>query len=186
MFEREGLTLAEGAAVGGRLKLLTTAAVVGLFFGAVRALTCLSTSPAADVVVDGLGRGRGFTAEDVEVDGGGGNGLGETVTTCFGGDFRRESNRMSFWIFCTSGETCGTFFGEKDKRVDSTIGFPRGLALVLPLALILPPCTLVDSKTGAPRGFRDLPFFRTGLGGSSWKGGEASWSTACSVALLHN
>ena len=77
--------------------------------------------------------------------------------------------------------------GEKDRRVDSTTGFPRGLDLVLPLlALILLPCTLVDSKTGAPRGFLDLFLFRTGLGGSSWKGGEASWSTACSVALLHS
>jgi len=170
--------------VGGRLRLLPPAVVVGLILGAVRALTRLSTSP-ADVVVHGLGRGRGFTEEEVDVDGGG-NGLVETVTACFGGDFKRESKRMSFWIFCTSGETCGTFFGEKDRRVDSTTGFPRGLDRVRPLALTLPPCTLVDSKTGAPRGFRDLPFFRTGLGGSSWKGGEASWSTACSVALLHN
>lgn len=182
LFDREGFTVAEGATEGGRLRLLPPV-VVGLVLGAVRALTRLSTSP-LDVVVDGLGRGRGFTAEDVDVDGGG-NGLVETVTACFGGDFNRESKRMSFWIFWTSGETCGTFLGEKERRVDSTTGFPRGLDLVRPLALTLPPPTLVDSKIGAPSGFRDL-FFWTGLGGSSWKGGEASWSTACSVALLHS
>ena len=155
LLERDSLAVAEVATVGGRLRLLPPA-VVGLFLGAVRALTRLSTSP-VDVVVDGLGRGKGFTAEDVDVDGGG-NGLVETVTACFGGDFNRESKRMSFWIFWTSGETCGTFLGEKERRVDSTTGFPRGLDLVRPLALTLPPPTLVDSKIGAPSGFRDLFF----------------------------
>ena len=179
------MAVAEVATVGGRLRLLPPAVVVGLILGAVKALTCLSTSPVVVVVlvdvvvVEGLGRGRGITADDVDVDGGG-NGFVDTVTACFGGDFNRESKRMSFWIFWTSGDTCGTFlFGEKDRRVDSTTGFPRGLDLVLPLDLtLLLPCSLVDSRTGAPRGFRDLPFFKTGLGGSSWKGGEASWSTA--------
>jgi len=177
LFESGGLTVVELATVGGRLRLLPPAVVVvGFILGAVKALTRLSTSPVVDVVVfvvDGLGRGRGLTAVDnVDVEGGG-NGLVETVTACFGGDFKRESKRMSFWIFWTRGETCGAFlFGEKDIRVDSTTGFPRGLDLVRPLALaLLPPCcpSLVDSKTGAPRGFfRDLPFFKTGLGGSSW------------------
>ena len=170
LFVREGLTVAVGATEGGRLRLLPPA-VVGLAFGAVRALTLLSTSP-VDVVVDGLGRGRAFTAEGGDVDGGG-KGLVETVTACFEGDFNRESKRMSFWIFWTSGETCGAFLGEKERRVDSTTGLPRGLDLVRPLALTLSPCTLVDSKIGAPSGFRDF-FFWIGLGGSSWKGGEAS------------
>ena len=99
MLERDGLAVAEVATVGGRLRLLPPAVVVGLILGAVKALTCLSTSPVVvfvvDVVVEGLGRGRGFTAEDVDVDGGG-NGFVDTVTACFGGDFKRESKRMSF------------------------------------------------------------------------------------------
>ena len=187
LLEREGFTVVDGAVDGGRLRLLFTALNVapGLLLGAVKALTRLSTSPAT--AVDGFGRGSGLIAEEVDVDGGC-KGLVDTVTACFGGDFKRESKRMSFWIFWTIGDTCGTFLGEKDSRVDSTTGFPRGLDLVRPLALTLPPPgSLVDSRTGAPSGFLVFPlFFKTGLGGSSWKGGEASWSTACSVALLHN
>ena len=101
LFESRGLTVVEVAMVGGRLRLLPPAiavVVVGFIRGAVKALTRLSTSPvvAVVVVVDGLGRGRGFTVVDnVDVEGGG-NGLVETVTACLGGDFKRESKRMSF------------------------------------------------------------------------------------------
>ena len=92
---RGGLTVAGRALDGGRRKLL-----LGPGPGAVRALTCRSTSPTAvaedDGLEDGLGSGSGFGAD---VEGGGGNGSDESVTACLGGDFRRESKRMSFWIF---------------------------------------------------------------------------------------
>ena len=49
LLEREGFTVVDGAVDGGRLRLLFTALNVapGLLLGAVKALTRLSTSPAA-------------------------------------------------------------------------------------------------------------------------------------------
>ena len=67
---RGGLTIAGRALDGGRRRLLLAPGP-----GAVRALTCRSTSPTAvaedDGLEDGLGSGSGFGAD---VEGGGGNG----------------------------------------------------------------------------------------------------------------
>ena len=60
------------------------------------------------LVIGGAGEGAGeVTGGAGEAAGGAGRAVGEMVTACLVGDFSRESNRMSFWIFLTRGETWG-------------------------------------------------------------------------------